>query len=159
MFCCILFSSCAILLITGKSAQLSPSQTRPAWKTQFKKNFALQHATSIIEKKRVETRSLKKATVAWLHLALISDTHRSTTGIKKLHLRYNLYTEEQYSFNVLVSFQHVGLALKQITHMIEQSTTFCTCVRKDIVKCAVTYVSGTRWMLLLVFTGLNDVVW
>lgn len=78
--------------------------------TALKKNFAPQHATSIIEKKRVETRSLKKATVAWLHLALISDTHRSTTGIKKkLHLRYNLNTEVQYSFNVLVSFQCVGL--------------------------------------------------
>lgn len=39
-------------------------------------------------------RSLKKATVAWLHLALIPDTHRSTT--EKKHGRYNLQTKEQY---------------------------------------------------------------
>lgn len=51
-------------------------------KNTVKNNFALQHATSVIEKKRVEMRSLKKATVAWLHLALISDTRRSTTDIK-----------------------------------------------------------------------------
>lgn len=76
--------------------------------------------------KRVETRSLKKATVAWLHLALISDPHRSTTE-KKLHLKYNLYTEVHYRFDVLVPFQHVGPALKQITHMTDEGTTFCTC--------------------------------
>lgn len=76
--------------------------------------------------KRVETRSLKKATVAWLHLALISDTHRSTAGKKRLHLKYNLYTKVYYSFDVLVSVQHVGPGLQQITHMTDQGATFCT---------------------------------
>ena len=49
----------------------------------------MQHTTSIIENKRVETRSLKKAMAAWLHLALIPDIHRFTT-VKKLCMRYNL---------------------------------------------------------------------
>lgn len=40
-------------------------------------------ATYVIEKKRAKMRSLKKATVAWLHLALIPDTHRSTTEKNK----------------------------------------------------------------------------
>lgn len=65
-------------------------------KQQFKKRiFSLLLATYVIEKKRAKMRSLKKATVAWLHLALIPDTHRSTTE-KKKHGRYNLQTKEQY---------------------------------------------------------------
>lgn len=47
-----------------------------------KKNFYLLLATSIIEEKSVEIWSLKKAMVAWLHLALISDT-QVYTGIRK----------------------------------------------------------------------------
>lgn len=78
-----------------------------------KKIFALQHATSINEKERVEMRSLKKATVAWLHLALIPDAHTSTTGKKKkkkatFEVRLINQGTAQYGSNVVV-FLHLCL--------------------------------------------------
>lgn len=94
LFCFILLNNCAIL--SFPASMPSPSFLRlnqhGVRVMQFKKKkyFALQHATSIIENKRVEMRSLKKATVAWLHLALIPDTHRSTTE-KKSCIRDTTY--------------------------------------------------------------------